>query len=938
MNRRNRDASVATGRTSGIPAFRKKLIEVALPLETINRGCVDDKNRKTGHIRNLHKWFAPMPLPAWRAMLFATLIDDPGEHLQYPEAALERERLFRLIERLSSFDAYKDAGLLDDVRAEIARATSPTVPTVVDPFCGGGSTVLEAQRLGLPTLASDLNPVPVVITTVLCRVPALFGNRSPVNPLANKKLLEGNSGIEGFKTDVTLYARRVCDLARARLAFLYPDIDGATPFAYRWAWSVVSPDPAAGGRRTPLVSNWDLSRHKKAPAHVQPVVQEGVIDFQIRTRDRAPAPTVGRAGAIDLWSSAAIPLEYIREQGRAGKLSQTLIAIAARDGAQIRWVAPTASQTLLAANVPEVDLPGIALPEAALGFRVQQYGIKDFLGLFTRRQAFALKTFADLVAVVHDEIVSCAVEEGFTDDGKSLESGGKGATAYADAVTAVLALCVGKMAQSNNILVRWFIDPRNGSGKATPAFDRHAVPMVWDFVETNPFGNSVGDWLGPVLETALRAFDLTVSDTQPAIVSQADARTVATQLSGSSLIATDPPYYANIGYADLSDFFYLWLRLALKPSFPSLFSTVATPKDNELIATPYRHGGNIERANAYFRRGFAEVIGGHAEMADTRFPMLIVYAIKQSEEGDEAVHSTGWEVFLDGLIASGVAVVATWPVRTTAVTRMIGLGTNALASAIFVLVRKRDGNATTATRREFVAALRAELPAALLHLQQCNIAPVDLAQAAIGPGMAVYTRYAKVLDAEGEPVPVREALALINQVLDETLVEQEVDFDADSCFALAWFEQHGFEEGQFGVAETLSKAKNTSISGLAVAGLLESKRGRVRLFKPFELPGDWDPATAARFTHWETVHHLIRVLGAGGERAVAEMVVKLGTKADTARELAYRLYTVCERKKRATEALSYNALVQSWPEVMRLAREDGKSKAEQASLFAETEG
>jgi putative DNA methylase len=601
-----------------------------------------------------------------------------------------------------------------------------------------------------------------------------------------------------------------------------------------------------------------------------------------------------------------------------------MFAIGARQTDRTVYLVPDDEQVTAANSVPLTELDGIEMPEAALGFRVQQYGINNFLQLFTKRQAFSLKTFAREIALVREEILRDAVAAGLANDGTRLDAGGKGAAAYADAIATILGLCVGKMAQSNNILVRWFIDPRNGSGKATPSFDRHAVPMVWDFVETNPFGGSVGDWTGPILDTALRAFDLCPPDGIATEVVQEDARNAADAMPPCSLVATDPPYYANIGYADLSDFFYLWLREALRTIFPQLLGTVATPKHGELIASPFRHGGSTEQANVYFREGFGKVFGTVARKSDPRFPTLIVYAIKQSEESEEALGSTGWEVFLGGLVDAGLVIVATWPVRTTTDTRMIGIGNNALASAIFVVGRRRSADAKTISRREFLAALKSELPPALKHLQRSNIAPVDLAQAAIGPGMAIYTRYAKVLEADGTTLSVRDALAVINQTLDETLAEQEGDFDADTRWALAWFEQSGFETGEYGVAETLSKAKNTSVAGMVDAKFLESKSGNVRLLRPNELQADWDPATDQRLTAWEVVHQLIRVLEVGGEGAAADLVAKLGSKAEAARELAYRLYTICERKKRAPQALSYNALVQSWPEITRLAADAAK--------------
>lgn len=443
-----------------------------------------------------------------------------------------------------------------------------------------------------------------------------------------------------------------------------------------------------------------------------------------------------------------------------------------------------------------------------------------------------------------------------------------------------------------------------------------SLPMVWDFAETNPLSASTGS-LGNLQERQVKGL-LSLAPYGFGTAKQADASVQS--MSKDTLISTDPPYYDNIGYADLSDFFYVWLRRALRSIFPDLFATVAVPKAEELVATPYRHGSK-EKAEAFFLNGMTLAMHRLAEQGHPAFPVTIYYAFKQSEsETDAGTASTGWETFLDAVIRAGFALSGTWPMRTEQ-TAAMKTGMNALASSIILVCRPRAASAPTATRREFVTALKAELPVALAHLQRGNIAPVDLAQAAIGPGMAVYTRYAKVLDAEGKPLSVREALALINQTLDEALAEQEGDFDADSRWALTWFEQQGFAEGEYGVAEQLSKSKNTSVAGMVEAGIVESKRGKVRLLEPKELPADWDPATDPRLTAWEIVHQLIRVLASGGEGAAAGLVAKLGAKAEIARELAYRLYTLCERKKRAAEALAYNGLVQSWPEIVRLARE-----------------
>ena len=519
-----------------------------------------------------------------------------------------------------------------------------------------------------------------------------------------------------------------------------------------------------------------------------------------------------------------------------------------------------------------------------------------------------------------------------------LDAGGTGAQAYADAVAVYLGLAVSKMSDAQSSLCRW----KSSMDQSIATFGRQALPMVWDYSEANAFGEMAGDPLVS-LKNMMR-----VVDQLPALLAghvvQADAQSQT--LSDDSVVSTDPPYYDNIGYADLSDFFYVWLRRSLKPVFPDLFATLAVPKAEELVATPYRHGSK-EKAEAFFLDGMTQAMHRLAEQVHPAFPVTIYYAFKQSEsESDAGTASTGWETFLEAVIRAGFAVSGTWPMRTEMKTRQIAMDTNALASSIVLVCRKRAADAPTATRREFVAALKAEMPVALRHLQGLSaagtaalpgIAPVDLAQAAIGPGMAVYTRYSKVLDAAGRSLSVREALALINQTLDEALAEQEGDFDADTRWALAWFEQSGFAEGDYGVAETLSKAKNTSVAGMVEAGILKSKSGKVQLLKPNDLQIDWDPTTDKRLTAWEALHHLIQVLEFDGEAAAAKLAGKLGSQAEISRELAYRLYTVCERKKRAAEALSYNGLVQSWPEIMRLAREGGKPRSAQRELFGQDE-
>jgi putative DNA methylase len=625
-------------------------------------------------------------------------------------------------------------------------------------------------------------------------------------------------------------------------------------------------------------------------------------------------------------SGTPIAGDYIKAEGKAGRMGARMMAIVAEGDRGRVYLAPTPEHEAAARAARPPWKPDVAFFQQALGFRIGNYGMTKWSDLFTDRQLVALTTFTDLVGEADMSIRRDALAAGLFDDAKPLRDGGTGAPAYAEAVGVTLSLALGRSADFWCSIATWSPQPKNEL--VAHAFTKQAIPMTWDFGEVNPFSQSGGNF-SQNLSFVAKCYEKLGAGTG-GCAQQLDA---SKQLaSAGRIVSTDPPYYDNVGYADLSDFFYVWLRGSVRSVFPELFATVAVPKAEELVATPARHGGR-EQAEAFFLDGMTKAMHGLAEQAHPAFPITIYYAFKQAESDDDAGRSsTGWETFLDAAIQAGFGISGTWPVRTEREARSRGIGSNALASSIILVCSRRATDLPTATRREFLAALKAELPQALAHLQRGNIAPVDLAQAAIGPGMAVYTRYEKVLDAEGKPLSVREALALINQTLDEALAEQEGDFDADTRWALAWFEQTGFAEGEFGVAEVLSKAKVTSVAGMVDAGILASSRGKVRLLKPEELRDDWDPSTDARLTVWEMVHHLVRALDRG-EAAAADLVAQLGSRADTARELAYRLYTLCERKKRAAEALSYNALVQSWPELVRLAREAASVTPAQGELL-----
>ena len=707
-----------------------------------------------------------------------------------------------------------------------------------------------------------------------------------------------------------------------------------TVIAWLWARTVKSPNPAFADVEVPLASTFMLSMKKGKEAYVEPVIQGRGYRFMVKVGsppDAAPAKAGTKlsrgANFRCLMSGAVVNDPYIKSESMAGRMGTQLMAIVAEGHRGRVYLAPTPEHEAVARKANPEWTPDQQMNRDTSNLvSGRGYGFFTWADLFTPRQLVALTTFSDLVAEARACVRHDAIAASIPDDDRPLCDDGTGATAYAEAVGVYLAFAVDRCSDFNNVCTRWV----PGNQKVMNLFGKQAIAMTWDFPEASILHETVGGFVPAsrfMADCILKLPQQWIGD-----ATQQDAMTSGQ--SNGKVVSTDPPYYDNIGYADLSDFFYVWLRRSLRPVFPDLFATLAVPKAEELVATPYRHG-NKEKAETFFLNGMGQAMQRLSEQTHPGFPVTIYYAFKQSEKkGDEGTSSTGWETFLDAVIRSGFAISGTWPLRSEQQYRMTGMGTNALSSSIVLVCRPRPADAPVATRREFVAALKSELPVALTHLQRGNIAPVDLAQAAIGPGMAVYTRYAKVLDAEGKALSVREALVLINQTLDEALVQQEGDFDADRRWALAWFEQSGFDEGEYGIAEMLSKAKNNSVAGMVEAGILASKAGKARLLRPEELPPDWDPATDPRLTAWEMVHHLVRALEAGGESAAAELAAPLGVKAEAARELCYRLYTLCERKKRAAEALSYNSLVQSWPEITRLAREEKRTGAEQTSLFA----
>ena len=960
---------------------KKKLIEVALPLEAINKESLHRKQKAPkGWPTSFHKWWAQRPLAAARAVIFAQMVDDPSS---YPDLfptekkqEKERQRLFEIVEDLVQWENTTNQAVLERARAEIwqswrracaENADHPrakelfdrkTLPSFLDPFAGSGSLPLSAQWLGLESYAGDLNPVAVLINKAVIEIPPQFAGRAPVNPSwrSEKSLIAREwKGAKGLAEDVRFYCQWMRGEAEKRIGHLYPKLEitaemarerpdleqyvgqSLTVIAWLWARTVKSPNPAFAHVDVPLALSFMISTKAGKETYVEPVIENGNYRFTVRVGKPTNPDATRRGTSAGKWSGfrcvmseAPVTYDYVRAEGLAGRMGSRLMAVVAEGTRGRLYISPTPDLEQAAQNATPAWRPELEINYNPRDIKTQIYGLSRYGDLFTPRQLVALTAFSDLVSEARERVRLDSLEAGLTDDGKSLRDGGTGAIAYGEAVSVYLACVVDRMAYYGSSLTTWL--PKDNALR--DCMPRQALAMSWDFAEGNPLAKSSGDVI-TCSKVVSNYLDVAAVNAR-ARAMQVDAHTGIAGVSGV-VISTDPPYYDNIGYADLADFFYVWLRRSLQSVYPDIFATLAVPKAEELVATPYRHGGK-EKAEAFFLKGMTKVMHRLVEQAHPAFPVTIYYAFKQSEsESGAGTASTGWETFLDAVIRAGFAISGTWPMRTEGEGRMMASGKNALASSIVLVCRPCRVDAPTATRREFVTALKAELPLALAHLQRGNIAPVDLAQAAIGPGMAVYTRYAKVLDAEGEPLRVREALALINETLDEALAEQEGDFDADSRWALTWFEQQGFAEGEYGMAEQLSKSKNTSVAGMVEAGILESKRGKVRLLRPEELPADWDPASDLRLSAWEVVHHLIRALASGGEGAAAELVAKLGSKAEIARELAYRLYSLCERKKRAAEALAYNGLVQSFPEITRLARDTARVQSRQTDLFEREE-
>ncbi len=914
-------------------AIKKKLIEVALPLEAINEESAREKSIRHGHPSTLHLWWARRPLATARAVIWSSLVDDPSSHPeQFPteeDQQRERERLFGILTRLVKWENSNDEAILAEAKAEIIKSTDNNPPALLDPFAGGGAIPLEAQRLGLEAHAHDLNPVAVMINKAMIEIPPKFANLRPVNPESRQQL--GSSaapkGAAGLAEDVRYYGEWMKQEAYKRIGHLYPkaklaDGSDATVIAWIWARTVKCPNPACGCEM-PLVRSFTLSKKKGNEAFVHSEFSDGSFMYSVRNGKHKEEGTVNRKGATCLHCGTGVSFPYIRDESCAGRMGAVLLAIVAEGKNGRVYLSPNNEHI----HAADIDKPQ-DYPEGELAYypghlNTKVYGLTEFHQLFTNRQLTALTTFSALVGEAQKKAEADAVAAGMFNDHIALAEGGTGAHAYGEAVGVYLAFAVDREADVGSSIASWI----NNIGAVRNTFARQAIPMVWDYAEVNPFSNSCGCF-DNMLEWVYKCIEK-LPACEGGHARQFDAQSDCGL--NNILISTDPPYYDNIGYADLSDFFYVWMRRMLKDTYPKLFRTMLVPKAEELVATPYRFDGNVETARNFFEDGMFNTCCRLYQYAQNDIPVTIYYAFKQSEtDTDDSTASTGWETMLSAIVRAGFSITGTWPMRTERGVRTIAQGTNALASSIVLVCRKRPQDARSVTRREFINALHREMRPALEKLQSANIAPVDLAQSAIGPGIGVYSRYRSVLEADGKPMSVRAALQIINQELDSFYNEQEGELDRESRFCVELFSQYAFNNIRFGDADILARAKNTSVQALADRGVMMASKGQVRLLTREEIPEVVRPTEECT---WLLTQQLARTLEKGGVKECAQIVMNIfGSNGEDAKALAYRLYTICERKNWAQEGYAYNNLVVAWPEIQNMAAQLQAEKPQQLKM------
>ncbi|MDJ0835528.1 MAG: DUF1156 domain-containing protein [Acidobacteriota bacterium] len=935
----------------------KKLIEVALPLDDINRAAGREKSIRHGHPSTLHLWWARRPLAAARAVLFAQLVNDPGGERGYfagrtkAQADEKREELFNIMRDLILWESTNKESVLARARAAIRESwletceinksvesfDPETLPSFYDPFAGGGAIPMEAQRLGLKSGASDLNPVAVMINKSMIEFPAKFANLSPVGPIPEDEIQvtinETWIGTQGLAEDIRRYGSWVRGEAAKRVGHLYPEViiteeiandrrelkpfigKSLMPIAWLWAHTVKSPNPAYSHVDVPLISNFILSKRNGNYVWLDPVVSNDTYHFDVRTgtppEDAKNGTKLARGANFRcIVSNTPIDPEYIYSKAKSEGFKQRLIAVVVSANRKRIYLPAYSCEKIIVKDCGEVDHLTEKIPNNPRWFSPPMYGLETYANLFTSRQLKTLSVFTELINEVQKNIELDAKGNmhslSFNEPEKD----------YGKAVATYLSFGVNKMIDYNATLVSW----SNSRDQASHVFSKQALPMVWDFAEVNPFANAAGDYavsLKGIIKSLLK-----MPVNEQGFARQENACSANFE---DCIVSTDPPYYDNIGYADLSDYFYVWMRKNLQSSYPDLFTTLAVPKADELVATPYRHGGK-KNAEIFFLQGMTDALRNLCKQAHKAFPVTIYYAFKQSETKRGATASTGWETFLEAVLSAGFSITGTWPMRTEREVRSISQGTNALASSIVLVCRRRPDFADTISRRQFQRELREQMPIALDTMVggaigQSPIAPVDLAQAAIGPGMAVFSKYSAVLTQDGSPMSVHDALILINREITEYLNPDAGNFDADTLFCAAWFDQFGWKTGTFGDADTLARAKGTVVEGVRDAGVIRAEAGEVQLLKWADYPEDWNPGTDKRLPVWEACHHIIRVLNTRGEIEAGKLLAMMPERGETIRQLAYHLYTLCERRKWAEDARAYNELITSWHAIVTTSQD-----------------
>lgn len=934
----------------------KKLIEVALPLDDINAASAREKSIRHGHPSTLHLWWARRPLAAARAAIFAQMVNDPGYErnlgrgVNKEKAKVERERIFNILRRLVEWENTNNESVLKEARDEILKSWRETcelnkghpeastlfnpevLPEFHDPFAGGGAIPLEAARLGLTSYASDLNPVAVLINKAMIEIPARFQGKSPAAPphmgATQTNIHEDWSGCRGLAEDVQRYGTWLREEAFKRIGSFYPKVvlpkdqggEEATVIAWLWARTVKSPNPAFSHVDVPLASTFILSSKAGKDTYVEPVVTGTTYVFTVKRGTPTDAAKAGtsagkRKGFICLISGTPIDYNYIRNEAKSGRMGVRLLAVVA-DGPKGRaFLPPTDVMETLALSAVGEWRPDIEMPKKHRNFQPPVYGMNTFGDIFTERQLLALNTLADLVLQVRDRVIADAKSAGYEDDGITLDEGGHGAVAYGDAISVYLAFLIDQVANHGSTICGW----NHPNTQMRSVFSRQALPMTWDYAEANLFSDSSGSF-NNLFERMIKGFSA-LGHSAPGFAVQADA--ARQTITKNKVVSTDPPYYDNICYADLSDFFYVWLRRTLRPIFPNLFATKAVPKGDELVASQNRHG-SVELAEKFFLGGMTEAMNRLAQQAHPAFPTTIYYAFKQSDTNDAGTGNTGWETFLEAVIRAGFAISGTWPVRTEKEGRSVGIGANALASSIILVCRPRSADATTASRRDFIRELKEELKEAVDAMIGgaegiSPVAPVDLAQAVIGPGMAIFSKHSAVLEADGSPMTVHTALTLINNLLTEGGDE----YDSNTQFCLVWFDEQGWTDGEFGKADVLARAKGTSVDSLKESGVVKSGAGTVRLLKVSEYPSGWSPEQDNNTPVWEALHQVVRAHREQSESAAGALLAGMPQRADQIRNLAYRLYTLCERKSWVDDARAYNELITSWTGIESASHEKG---------------